>query len=120
MMKIFIKDLTIDAIIGVLPHERHQKQSLVLNLEIITSQDLAAHTDNLHDTLDYAIIAARLTQFIEESQFQLLEALAYASGEMLFKEFAIQKLKLELLKPNAIPNAKGAGILMELEHENFI
>lgn len=113
MAKIFIRDLKIDAIIGVLPQERILPQPIFIDLEIVTDITEAAKTDDLKDVIDYAKIAQRITDFVSHSQFQLLETLAEKISELLFNEFNISHLLLQIAKPNAIANAKQAGIFLE-------
>ena len=40
--KVLINDLTVDAILGILPKERVQAQRVVINLTILTDTQLAA------------------------------------------------------------------------------
>lgn len=113
MDKIFLRELEIEAIIGVLPYERIQPQPVIINLEIATDIRTAAKTENLADTIDYAAIAQCLTDFVSASQFQLLETLAEKIAELILQKFGVSWLRLEIAKPAAIKNAKSTGIIIE-------
>lgn len=113
MDKIFIHELKIETIIGVLPHERITKQPILITLEITTDIRKAAETDDLNDAVDYTMIAQRLDEFISHNHFQLLETLAEKIAELLFNEFNIFQLRLQIAKPNALANAKQVGLILE-------
>lgn len=117
MDKIFLRELQIDAIIGVLPHERIQPQPVIINLEIATDIRAAAKTETLVDTIDYAAIAQCVTDFVSASKFQLLETLAEKIAELILQKFKVNWLRLEIAKPSALKNAKNVGIIIEREYE---
>lgn len=110
--KIRIEDLHVEAIIGVLPQERITPQKLLLTLEFVT------HTptqDNITTVVDYAKIAAYITEYVSNSQYQLLEFLADQLLQAIQQQFSIQILYLQITKPNAIANAKSVKIIGEQE-----
>ena len=111
--KIFIRELEISAIIGILPHERSTPQPVIINLEIATDIHQAAQSENIVNTLDYAAIAETITAFVGKSQFQLLETLAEKTAELILQKFKATWLRLEIAKPQAIKNAKQVGIIIE-------
>lgn len=113
MDHIFIEDLEVNAIIGVLAHERKKKQPVIINLEISVNNLQAASNDNLIDAVDYSAIATRLTEFAENSEFQLIETLAEKMAELILKEFNVKRVRLRLAKPKAITNAKAVGVVIE-------
>lgn len=110
---IFIHQLKVETIIGIFPWEREQKQPVIIDLEITTNIRPAAVSKSIKDTIDYAQVAARVTDFVSNSQFQLLETLAEAIAQLLFTEFKITWLKLQLAKPLAVANAKQTGVIIE-------
>jgi dihydroneopterin aldolase len=112
MDKIFIRDLEIYTIIGVLPHERIEKQPLVINLEIATNITIAATTEKLSDTIDYIAVVQRISEFMSNSQFQLLETLAEKTAQLILNEFKIVWLRLEIIKPRVLAPAK-IGLIIE-------
>ena len=60
--KVLINDLTIDAILGILPSERVQTQPVVINITVFTDTKPAATSTNIADTLDYAELASQATR----------------------------------------------------------
>ena len=83
---IYLRDLRIDTVIGVYRWERGMKQTLVIDLELGTDIRPAAKSDAIADTLNYKDIAKRVTAFVEQSRYQLVEALAEAVANLVLDE----------------------------------
>ena len=73
---IYIKDLRVQAIIGIFGWEREVRQEVSIDLEMAFDCKRAAKTDAIEDTIDYKKITKGIIKFVEESEFQLQETLA--------------------------------------------
>jgi len=113
MDTIFIHGLNIETIIGIYAWERRVKQCVVLDVEMAADIRKAAASGSVNDTLDYHAIAMRLTAFIQEQQFHLLETLAERCAELLQREFNIAWLRLSVTKLTAVPTARAVGVHIE-------
>lgn len=74
--RIELRGLRVDAIVGVLPHERTTPQPLEIDLDIETDLAPAGESDDLRDTVDYGAIVAIVEDVTMASQPLLLERLA--------------------------------------------
>jgi 7,8-dihydroneopterin aldolase/epimerase/oxygenase len=110
---IFLGGLAIDTIIGIYDWERNTKQTVVLDIEMAYDISKAAETDGIEFTLDYKKISERIIDFVENSQFLLVETLVVEIANMLLKEFNIPWVKITLNKKGAIPQASHVGITIE-------
>lgn len=110
---IFIRGLRIETIIGIYAWERTVKQSVLLDIEMATDIRKAALSQSVTDTLDYHAISMRLTAFIQNEKFLLLETLAERCAELLQREFNIGWLLLSVTKPTAVSAAQGVGVRIE-------
>jgi len=110
---IYIQGLEVKTIIGELKWERSLPQRLILDIELATDVPKAAKNDDIADAHDYAVISHRITEFITQSQFHLIETLAEQLSKLLIKEFDITWLRLKITKPRAIANAKSVGVTIE-------
>ena len=110
---IYLSDLRIETVIGVFDWERTIKQDVVIDLEMATDIRRAAASDALADTLDYKAVAKRIIDFVEESQFQLVETLAERIAEIILNEFAVPWLRLRLNKQGAVRGARDVGVIIE-------
>jgi len=110
---VFIRDLKVQTVIGVFEWERAIRQTVVLDLEMASDVAAAARTDNLEDALNYKAVSDRLTRFVEDNAFQLVESLAEAVADILLQEFGVPWLRLRVSKPGAIRGAHSVGVLIE-------
>lgn len=113
MDRVFIEDLRIQTVIGVFDWEREIKQMVSLDLELAFDISAAAESDSIHDTLDYKAVSKRLIQFVERSEFQLVEALAEHCAQIVLAEFPVQWLRLKLSKPGAVRGSSAVGVIIE-------
>jgi dihydroneopterin aldolase len=110
---VFLRQLQMDAVIGIHDWEREIRQPLVLDLEMASDTRLAAQTDSIADALDYQAVAERITKFVSHSSFQLVETLAEACAQIILQEFDVPWLRLTVNKPDAIGNAQAVGVIIE-------
>jgi dihydroneopterin aldolase len=113
MDRVFIEDLRIQTVIGVFDWEREITQTVSLNLEMGFDITRAAETDAIADTLDYKAVSKRLIHFVENSDYQLVEALAEECARIVLDEFPVQWLLLKLSKPGAVRGSSAVGVIIE-------
>ena len=106
---VFVHGLKTDSVIGVFEWERKIRQALVFDLDLQLDTRAAGHSDALRDTVDYAAVSARVLSFTRSARFELIESLAEAVASLLLQEFAIQRLRLRLSKPGAVPAPAANG-----------
>ena len=109
----FVRSLTVDAIIGVHPWERENRQPVRISFAMATDVAAAATSDSLEQALDYAAAAQRVAALARESRFQLVETLAEHIAQLLLHEFPIQRVRVEVEKPEAVAEADSVGVTIE-------
>jgi dihydroneopterin aldolase len=110
---IFLRGLHIETTIGIYDWERVIRQVVILDLEMGADIRKAAASDDIADTLDYKALSKRVIEFVESSEFLLVETLAEKVAELLRQEFAVPWLRLSLNKKGAISGASDVGIIIE-------
>ena len=110
---VFIEDLRIQTVIGVYDWEREITQTVSLDLKMAFDIRRAAQSDAIADTLDYKAVAKRLIQFVEASEFQLVEALAEHCARIVLEEFPVDWVRLKLSKPGAVRGSSAVGVVIE-------
>ncbi len=110
---IYLHDLRIDTVIGVFDWERRVKQTLILDLDMGSDIRRAAASDDLADTLNYKAVAKRVIDFVEHSEYQLVETLAERVAELILSEFGVPWLRLRLNKQGAVRGARDVGVVIE-------
>lgn len=114
---IYLHDLKIECIIGVWEWERQIKQSVILDLDMASDNRRAAATDTIEDTLNYKAVAKHLIEYVEGTQFQLVETLAEKIAEILLKEFKLKWVRVRVNKKGAIQGATDVGVVIERGQE---
>lgn len=118
MDRVFIEALEIECVIGIYDWERKIKQPIVLDIEMVFDNRKPAASDDIADTLDYKAISKRLIQFVSESSFGLVEALAEHCCRIIIDEFGVARVTLKLSKVGAVRGAKAVGVMLERSREN--
>ena len=110
---VFIRDLQIETVIGIYDWERKVRQIISLDIDMASDIKKAADSDNIDDTRSYKTVAKRLIAFVEQSEFELVEALAEKICEIILEEFNVPWVRLTLNKPGAVRGSKSVGVMIE-------
>ncbi len=116
MDKIFINDLRIDTLIGVYEWERRIRQTIILDIEMSVDVHKAAAGDNIGDTLNYKSVCKRLTEFVQTSEYRLVETLIEECAKLIMEEFSVPWVRIRLNKTGALHGARDVGIIIERGH----
>ena len=110
MDKVYIKNLEVEAIIGIFEWEREVKQIISVDIEMDIDNKKAASSDDIKDALDYKKVGKRVVAYIQRSKAELIESLAEKVAKIILEEFPVSKLVLTLSKPGALRGAESVGI----------
>jgi 7,8-dihydroneopterin aldolase/epimerase/oxygenase len=110
---LFVQGLKIDTVIGIYDWERKIRQEIVLDIEMSSNITAAASSDHIDQALNYKNVCKRISSFVRESEFQLVETLAEEICQIILKEFGVRWVKLKLNKGEAITGAAGVGVIIE-------
>ena len=97
--KIGFDQLPISCIIGDLPHEREQEQTIFFNLRVAWDFYPCSKSDALSKTLDYVRLVEICQKTAKSGQFRLLETLAVRAVETIVNEFPINWAWVQIKKP---------------------
>ena len=100
-MDIEISGLEISARHGVLAEEKKNNQPFIFDVKI-TTDGVAAHSDDLADTVDYAEVCKLVESVCKNNVFDLIERLAYEAAFSIAERFTNAKsVKVTVHKPKA-------------------
>jgi dihydroneopterin aldolase len=111
--RVFLRELTTEAIIGIYDWERRVKQTIAIDLEFPCDVRRAAAADSIEATLNYKKVAKRILEFVGNSAFHLIETLAERTALMVLEEFKLEWVKLTLSKPGAVRGSRDVGVSIE-------
>lgn len=108
---VFIRDLRIDAHIGVGEDERALAQPLVLQLDLAVRE--RPHGDDIDKVVCYATITRKVQALIAEGPVKLVETLAERIADLCLEDARIRLIRIEIAKPEAIAIAGAVGVAIE-------
>lgn len=98
MNEVWIKSLRVHAQIGVSVEERESPQELHVDLCIQPPAPFAYMNDDIMRTIDYQVVASRVTAMAAEVPRQLIETLAADIARLLVDEFRAVSVTVEVRK----------------------
>ena len=113
MDTIFIRELAVDATIGIFDWERRVKQTLYFDLDLSFDIRRAARSDDIEHTLSYKAVAKRVIEWVGNSEYLLVETLIEHVAAMILAEFPVPRVRITLNKRGAGSTARDVGIRIE-------
>lgn len=110
---IFIDEFRVTTLTGIHPHEQTVPQTLDISLQIGTSTANAGKSDDIRDTIDYAVVVKRLRADLEQRRFRLLETLAEHVAAVVLGDFGAAWVRVSVAKPGVMPGVRRAGVVIE-------
>ncbi len=100
MDKIIIKDLEVFAKHGVLEEEQRLGQKFLISLTLSTNFLNASMTDDVKETINYALVAKEAVDFATKNTYKLIETLAkQLAFHIMLKFELLDEIEVEVKKP---------------------
>ena len=117
MTVIRVKDLSLRTFIGFKPHEKKHKQDVLIQLEVDVETSMVEHNDDYQAEgfYDYRSMTKSVIKFVEESRFDLLEALTRKVLDEIMSNPLVKKAKVEIEKPHALRYSRTVSVEMSSE-----
>ncbi|MCH9610558.1 MAG: Dihydroneopterin aldolase [Chlamydiales bacterium] len=109
-----IRNLRVQCTVGILEHERHQLQELLVDLTCQADLSECVQSDSIEDAIDYRQLAQVLQDVAKAEHFNLVETYANEALQVLFAQFPLDWCKIRV-KKKAL--ALADYIAVELEQE---
>ena len=106
--KILIKNLIIQASVGVYEDEKQNKQKIIVNLELLLTNESEPDYDDIQATQDYSQFRKCLIDIVQSQHFQLLETLVNKIHSTLIKKKYVIGAKVQISKPNIFSDCEVA------------
>ena len=113
MDAILIRDLRVEALIGIHKRERHVAQTLSIDLDIGLPGPAVFSSDKVVDTIDYEQVALRIKALAASGHFRLVETFADRVATLLIRDFGAPWVKVSAAKIGILANAKLVGVSIE-------
>lgn len=114
-----IDNLRLRCVIGFSPHERSDKQDVIIGLRIRTDMRRAGETDNPDDAYNYRTVTKAIIRHVEDSSYYLVEALATAVARICVMDHGAEWVQVRVHKPGALRFADSVGVVIERTPHDF-
>jgi dihydroneopterin aldolase len=113
MDAIFVRDLRIEALIGIHRRERHVRQTLSIDLDIGLPGPAVFASDKVADTIDYEKVANRIRELGASGQYRLVETFVDRVAALLLDDFGAPWCKVSAAKLGILANTRLVGVVIE-------
>lgn len=112
-----LRGLRLTCVCGALPEEQERRQPYEFDVDIVAGPLAATTTDELHDTIDYGAVLARIEAVTVSESFQLFERMAARVAEAILEDNRIDRVTIEVrkLRPPVPQDLGSSGIRLTVE-----
>ena len=117
MTVIRVKELSLRTFIGFKPHEKKYKQDVIINLEVEVDTSMVETNDDYETEgfYDYRNMSKTVTKLVEESRYDLLEALTRRVLDEIMSDPLVRRARVEIEKPHALRYSRTVSVEMSAE-----
>ncbi|WP_421861597.1 dihydroneopterin aldolase [Parvibaculum sp.] len=108
---VFIRDLLLDAHIGVYKHEKGGTQPVRVNVDLTVAE--AAHGDSLDNVVCYKTVVDQIKAIVAEGHLNLVETLAERIAGSCLEDARVRVARVRVEKLAAIAEAVSVGVEIE-------
>jgi|SRR5690349_5730662 7,8-dihydroneopterin aldolase/epimerase/oxygenase len=111
---VFIRQLRLQAWIGLYRHEKIAPQTIELDLEVALPADSAVfRTGKVADTIDYGVVVEHIRALLEKERFGLVESLAERVADSILRDFGSPRVKVSVAKLGVLREVRQVGVSIE-------
>lgn len=117
---VFIRDLALDAQIGVHGHEQGRTQPILINVDLAVAEEGERTGDRLEDVVCYAALAGKIRAIVARGHVKLVETLAEHVAQACLEDRRVLSARIRIEKPEALNDAASAGIEIERTRPEYV
>lgn len=110
---VFVRDLELDALIGVHTHERGTTQPIRVNIDLTVREDKGPLDDDLSSVVDYEQVVKKVRAIVDAGHLNLVETLAERIAMVSFDDPRVMVARVRIEKLKAIASAASVGVEIE-------
>lgn len=110
---VFVRDLRLNAHIGVHRHEEDAPQPIRVNIDLTVSEDAAPIADRLENVVDYEQVVNGIRAIVAEGHLRLVETLAERIAAFALQDPRVRAVRVRIEKLEIIPDAASVGVEIE-------
>jgi len=113
---VFVRGLSLQARLGVYPHEKAAPQRVVVGVELAVEDDAAPSgvgLDDMRRVVDYERVVKAARAAAASGHTLLVETLAERIAEAALSDSRVLRARVMVEKPDAFPDAASVGVVVE-------
>jgi dihydroneopterin aldolase len=110
---VFVRDLELEALIGVHGHEKGKPQPIRINVDLTVDEGTGAVADRLKNVVNYEKVVDGIRAIIARGHVNLVETLAEMVAEACLKDKRVLVARIRIEKLKAIEGARSVGVEIE-------
>ena len=111
--RVFIRDLVLDASIGVYGHEKDKKQRIRINVDLTVSESEGPIEDRLANVVCYEEIATEIRSIVGAGHVNLVETLAEEVAQLCLADSRVRSARVRVEKLDVFQDAASVGVEIE-------
>ncbi|MEG9884554.1 MAG: dihydroneopterin aldolase [Hyphomicrobiales bacterium] len=113
LYRIFIRDLTLNARLGVYDREKAASQRIVVNIDLTVALPSVLLEDDLRQVVCYETIVNKVKAMVARRHIHLAETLAGQIVNLCLEDSRVFSARVRVEKPDAIAKARSVGVEIE-------
>ncbi len=115
--QVFVRDLTLNFLIGVHRHERDGKQRVRINLDLTVEDTADGVDDKLANVVSYEDLVVNLRTLAASGHISLVETLAERVADLCLDDRRVRLARVRVEKLDIFADAASVGV--EIERRNL-
>lgn len=110
---VFLRDLVLEASIGVHPHEHGARQRVRINVDLGVAESAGPATDRLEHVVDYEAVANRVREVAMARHINLVETLAERIASVCLVDERVVLARIRVEKLDVFKDVASVGVEVE-------
>lgn len=110
MRRIFLRNFRFDCSIGIHEFERHDRQRLLVNIDLYVDRPRAAERGSIEAVVDYDFLRERISALAASRHFDLQETLVEEIAAICLSQAGVRAARVSTEKPDVYPDCDAVGV----------
>jgi 7,8-dihydroneopterin aldolase/epimerase/oxygenase len=113
MRHVFVKDLELEALLGIYPEEKTKPQRIIVNIDLSVNEGEDPVSDDIKNVVSYEIVVKKVERIVAKGHVNLVETLAELIAAACLTDKRVMAARVRIEKPDVIKNARSVGVEIE-------
>jgi 7,8-dihydroneopterin aldolase/epimerase/oxygenase len=110
---VFVRDLAVEALLGIYPQEKTNTQRVVINIDLSVKEGDNPLADDIRNVVSYEIVVKKVEEIVAKGHVGLAETLAELIAAACLTDKRVMAARVRVEKPDVIKNARSVGVEIE-------